>query len=172
MEMPYILGQGLGIIALFIGITVFLQKDDLRLKYRLAIYTLVMSAHFFLLGAYSAGISAGLNGTRTLVSIRYPRIIFMYLFMALTLLFAGAQVSTAIELLPIIGTLLSTYALFKLDGIKMRCFMLCSTACWVIYNISLGTIGGIIIESIFLVINGSTTYRIFKTQRETKKTLK
>lgn len=165
MDIHYILGQGLGLIALLIGLTIFSQKNDLRLKYRLALYTYVMSAHFFLLGSYTAGISAGLNGTRTLVAIYFPRTIVMYSFMLLVLVLGLLQISTALDILPIIGTYLSTYAVFKLTGVKMRSFMFCSTILWVIFNISIGSIGGTIIESIFLLINGITIYRLIKPQK-------
>lgn len=46
----YYLGQGIGILAFLIGLTVFIQRDDKKLKIRLAIYTAFMGLHFFARG--------------------------------------------------------------------------------------------------------------------------
>lgn len=162
MTTSYIIGQALGLIALCFGLTVFLQKSDLKLKYRLAIYTLIMSAHFFFLGAYSAGISAALNGTRTIVSIHYRKVAMMYFFMLLALVLAVPKITHFMEVLPIIGTFLSTYAFFKLRGLKMRYVICISALCWTIFNIWVGSVGGSLIEGTFVVMNAVTTYRLRK----------
>ena len=162
----YYIGQTLGIIAFFIGIIVFIQKTDRKLKVRLAIYTAVMATHFFFLGAPSAGISAALNATRTVVSIYYRRLSVMYIFITLTLVLAVPNITHAMEVLPIIGTLFSTIAFFTLTGFKMRYAMWCSTFCWVIYNFWLGTIGGALIEFTFLVLNGYTIFRFKKLAKQ------
>lgn len=162
MNISYIIGQSLGLIALCVGLTVFLQRSDRKLKYRLALYTAIMSCHFFLLNAYPAGISTALNSTRTIVSIYYRRVLAMYVFMLLAMGLSLFKLTHGMELLPIAGTLMSTYAFFKLRGLKMRYLMWVSTLCWTIYNIWLGSIGGSMIEGIFLIMNGVTTYRLRK----------
>lgn len=168
MSLSYILGQVLGIVAFAIGVTVFLQKTDRKLKYRLATYTLFMAGHFFLLGAVPAGVSALLNSTRTIVSIHFRRVIIMYIFMALTLLLAVPHMSHWMEVLPIVGTFMSTFAFFKLSTLNMRYAMWMSTLCWTIYNVWVGSIGGSAIEATFLVMNGITTYRLRKLVLEGK----
>lgn len=155
----YYLGQGLGILAFFIGLTVFIQRDDKQLKLRLVIYTAFIGVHFFLLGAMPAGISASLNSVRTLVSIYFRKQIFMYIFIVLTLVLTIPNISHGIELLPVFGTIISTVAFFKATKLKLRIIMWISTACWVTYNIWLGTIGGALIETSFLIINGISIYR-------------
>ena len=56
MDYLYYAGQGLGIVAFIIGTTVFVQRNERKLKIRLSIYTAIMASHFFLLGAYPAAI--------------------------------------------------------------------------------------------------------------------
>lgn len=165
MTTAYIIGQGFGLIALAIGLTVFLQKSDRKLKYRLATYTGLISVHFFLLGAYPAAISAALNGTRTIVSIHYRKVQMMYLFMALTLILAVPKITHWMEVLPIMGTFMSTYAFFKLTDFKMRYFMCASSICWTIFNIWVGSIGGSLIEGTFVIMNVVTTYRFHKMMK-------
>ncbi len=155
----YYLGQGLGILAFFIGLTVFIQRDDKKLKIRLVIYTACMGLHFFLLGATPAGISASLNSVRTLVSIYFRKSVMMYIFITLTLTLALPNIHHWMELLPVIATIMSTVAFFKFTELKLRITMWLSTVGWVIYNFWIGSVGGTLIESSFLLINGVAIYR-------------
>ena len=70
-----------------------------------------------------------------------------------------------VELLPIIGTVASTWALFRCKGLSVRCVMWCSTACWVTHNLWLGSIGGTLIEGSFLVVNGLNIIRFWRMQK-------
>ncbi|EKT0591021.1 YgjV family protein [Morganella morganii] len=159
MDYLYYAGQGLGIVAFIIGTTVFVQRNERKLKIRLSIYTAIMASHFFLLGAYPAGISATLNSIRTYVSISHRQRWVLWLFVSLTLVLAVPNIRTWQEVLPVTGTLMSTFAFFLLTGLRMRYVLWCSTACWVVYNAWLGTVGGTLIESTFLVINGWAIFR-------------
>lgn len=152
-------GQGMGILACLIGLTVFIQRDDKKLKFRLIIYTATMGLHFFLLGATPAGISASLNSIRTLVSIYSRKSVLMYLFISLTLILTLPNIVHWMEFLPIIGTIMSTVAFFKFTRLRLRVTMWLSTVCWVIYNFWIGSVGGTLIEASFLLINGIAIYR-------------
>lgn len=155
----YYLGQGIGIFAFLIGLTVFIQRDDKKLKIRLIIYTAFMGLHFFLLGATPAGISASLNAVRTLVSIYFRKSVIMYIFITLTLTLTLPNIHHSMEYLPVVATIMSTVAFFKFSQLKLRITMWLSTVCWVIYNFWIGTLGGMLIESSFLLINGIAIYR-------------
>jgi len=155
----YYIGQGIGILAFLIGLTVFIQRDDKKLKFRLVIYTAFMGLHFFLLGATPAGISASLNSVRTLVSIYFRKPVIMYIFIALTLTLTLPNIHHWMEFLPVVGTVMSTVAFFKFTQLKLRITMWLSTVCWVIYNCWIGTLGGMLIEASFLIINGIAIYR-------------
>jgi len=156
---PYYLGQGIGILAFLIGLTVFIQRDDKKLKIRLIIYTACMGLHFFLLGATPAGISASLNAVRTLVSIYFRKSVIMYIFITLTLTLTLPNIHHWMEFLPVVATIMSTVAFFKFTQLKLRITMWLSTVCWVIYNFWIGTLGGTLIEASFLLINGIAIYR-------------
>ena len=161
----YWLAQGVGVIAFLIGITTFFNRDERRFKLQLAVYSATIGVHFFLMGAWPAGMSAELNTVRTLISMRTRRLWVMALFIVLTLVLGLAKLQHAMELLPIIGTLASTWALFRCSGLIVRCVMWCSTACWVIHNFWLGSIGGTLIEGSFLLMNGLNIIRFRRMQK-------
>jgi len=160
----YWFAQAVGVLAFFVGITMFIKRDDRKFKLQLALYSGIIGCHFFLMGANAAGMSAVLNAVRTVISTRTRSIIVMFVFIFLTLALGLSQVKHAVELLPIIGTVISTWALFRTRGLTTRCVMWCSTAGWVTHNIWLGSIGGSLIEGSFLIVNGINIVRFRRMQ--------
>ncbi|MNT33251.1 Inner membrane protein YgjV [compost metagenome] len=86
----------------------------------------------------------------------------MLLFLVLAWSLVIPQVSHPVQLLTLLGTTLSTFALFRLNGIALRLCMLSSTICWLTHNIWAGSIGGILQESIFFILNSHTIFRLYK----------
>ena len=82
----YWLAQGVGVIAFLIGITTFINRDERRFRLQLAVYSAIIGVHFFLMGAGSAGMSAGLNALRTVISLRTRSLWVMTVFILLTLI--------------------------------------------------------------------------------------
>ncbi|ELY3983789.1 YgjV family protein [Cronobacter muytjensii] len=161
----YWLAQGVGVIAFLIGITTFFNRDERRFKLQLALYSAVIGGHFFLMGATPAGMSAELNALRTVISLRTRSLWVMTLFIVLTLTLGLVKLNHVIELLPVIGTVASTWALFRCTGLTTRCVMWCSTACWVTHNFWIGSIGGTLIEGSFLIINGLNIIRFWRMKK-------
>ncbi|MGN5148639.1 YgjV family protein, partial [Aeromonas enteropelogenes] len=71
------------------------------------------------------------------------------------------QITHPVQILTLLGTTLSTYALFRLNGIALRLCMLDSTVCWLTHNVWAGSIGGIL-QSIFFVINSHTIFKLYR----------
>ncbi|MEH2920536.1 YgjV family protein [Samsonia erythrinae] len=159
------IAQSVGVLAFLVGITMFFNRNDKKFKIQLSAYSAVIGLHFFLMGANAAGASAMLNATRTLISLKTHNILVMFVFISLTLIFGLSGMRHAMELLPIVGTVVSTWALFRTSGLTTRCVMWCSTACWVTHNIWLGSIGGSLIEGSFLLMNGFNILRFWRMQR-------
>lgn len=160
----YWVAQAVGGLAFLVGITMFFNRNDKRFKLQLALYSAVIGCHFFLMGAGAAGTSAELNALRTLIATRTRNIAVMFVFIFLTLALGLSQVKHLVELLPIAGTVISTWALFRTRGLTTRCVMWCSTAGWVTHNIWLGSIGGSLIEGSFLIVNGLAIIRFRRMQ--------
>lgn len=131
----YWLAQGVGVIAFLIGITTFINRDERRFKKQLSVYNAIIGVHFFLMGAWPAGSSAMLNCVRTLITLRTRSLWVMALFIVLTGGLGIAKFHHPMELLPVIGTIVSTWALFRCTGLTTRCVIWCSTCCWVIHNL-------------------------------------
>ncbi|MEE3662293.1 YgjV family protein [Brenneria sp. g21c3] len=161
----YWFAQSVGILAFLVGITMFFNRNDQRFKIQLAVYSAVIGCHFFLMGANAAGVSAMLNATRTVIAIKTHNIVVMFVFISLTLVFGLTSLRHAMELLPILGTISSTWALFRTSGLTTRCMIWCSSACWVAHNIWLGSIGGSMIEGSFLLMNGFNIIRFWRMQK-------
>jgi len=161
----YWLAQGVGVIAFLIGITTFINRDERKFKIQLSVYSAVIGVHFFLMGAFPAGSSSMLNTVRTLITLRTRSLWVMAVFIVLTGGIGLAKFHHPIELLPVIGTIVSTWALFRSKGLTMRCIIWCSTCCWVIHNFWLGSIGGTLIEGSFLIMNGLNIIRFWRMQQ-------
>lgn len=160
----YWFAQSVGVLAFFVGITMFFNRDERRFKLQLSIYTAIIGCHFFLMGASAAGSSAMLNSLRTLISTKTRSSIVMVVFIILTLVLGIWRMQHAVEILPIFGTVISTWALFRTSGLTTRSVMWISTACWFIHNVWLGSIGGSLIEGSFLLLNGFNIIRFRRLQ--------
>jgi len=160
----YWVAQAVGGLAFIVGITMFIKRDDRKFKLQLSLYSAVIGCHFFLMGANAAGMSAELNALRTLIATRTRNIMVMFLFIFLTTVLGLGEVKHWVEMLPVIGTVASTWALFRTRGLTTRCIMWCSTAGWVTHNIWLGSIGGSLTEGSFLIVNGLAIIRFRRMQ--------
>ncbi|MBG6244632.1 hypothetical protein CS369_07350 [Candidatus Symbiopectobacterium sp. 'North America'] len=153
------IGHALVAIAFLVGITVFFHRDDRKFKLQLSLYSVIIGIHFFLMGANAAGASALLNAGRTVIATRTHNLVVMFAFIILTLVLGLSGLKHAVELLPIIGALIST------SGLTTRCVIWCATLCWVIHNVWLGSIGGSLIEGTFLILNGYNIIRFRRMQK-------
>jgi len=156
------LAQSIGIVALVIGVSAFLQKSDYLLRRNLTIFTLLMGFHFMLLGLMSGAVSAWLGTLRTYISMRTRNIWVMTIFLLIVLAAALPSATHFVDYLPILGTSFGTWAMFRESGIRMRIMMMLGTLCWLTHNFWVGSIGGTIIEAIFLGVNGRTMFVLLR----------
>ncbi len=161
----YWFAQCVGLLAFCVGITMFFNRSDRRFKQQLSAYSAIIGIHFLLMGANAAGNTALLNAVRTQLALRTRSSWVMLVFIALTLILGLGKAKHLMEILPVIGTVASTWALFRTHGMKTRCIMWCSTCGWVAHNIWLGSIGGTLIEGSFLMVNGFSIIRFYRLQR-------
>ena len=156
--------QSIGFIALVVGISAFLHRDDQKLRYYLTAFTFLMAIHFFMLGLWTAAIMALLGSARNYVSSLTNNVWVMLIFLFTAWLMAIPNSTEWVHLLPVLGVSFGTWAVFKEKGIRMRLFMSLGTICWLSHNHLVGSIGGVIIEGIFLMVNGRTMFKLFKQQ--------
>jgi hypothetical protein len=117
-----------------------------------------------MLGLWAGALAAWLGTIRTYVSIRTKNIWVMSGFLMIVWVVALPNATTLVDYFPIIGTSLGTWAMFREKGLRMRCLMFFGTLCWLSHNFLVGSIGGTIIEAIFLVVNARTMFMLFTEQ--------
>lgn len=156
------LAQGIGLAAMLVGISAFRQRDDGRFRLRLCLYQGAIALHFLLMGASTAALSAGLSCARTAVSGRTRSPWVMLFFLVLVWGLGIPRITSAVQWLPILGTTIGTWGLFRAQGIVLRLSMLAGGLCWTSHNILIGSIGGSLIEVSFLFVNCHTMYRMWR----------
>jgi hypothetical protein len=152
--------QLFGYLALVLGVTGFLQRDDRRLKLLVAAECFVYVAHFALLGRPSAASSALVSGVRTGLSAWYRSAWLAAASVAATVGLAVAVGTSGSGWIPVAGSALGGVALFTLRGTPMRLVLLVSTACWLVNNVLAGSIGGTVLESLIAAASLSTVVRV------------
>ncbi|MEO9946681.1 YgjV family protein [Paraglaciecola sp.] len=152
--------QSIGLIALCIGVSAFFQKNDQKLRYFLTVFTLFMTVHFLMLGQWTGALMAFLGSLRNYASSRTNSLKVMYGFIFVAWLLAIPNMENLVHLLPVIATTFGTLAVFRMHGIKLRLFMSMGTVCWLTHNYLVFSIGGVLVESLFLVINAHTMFKL------------
>lgn len=160
------LAQIVGGLAFAIGVCAFWQKQDLRFRYQMVAFCLVMGVHFILMGATVAAIGAIINGVRSFASIKTQSRKVMWFFIALMWLMTLPNITHPFEFMTVVGSSVATWALFSKQGITLRCLILFNSLCWVVHNIWLGSIGGSLVEVTFILTNLVTITRLYLLQKQ------
>jgi hypothetical protein len=158
--------QVLGFISFGLGVLCFYQKDDKKLKIIMLVMQVNNVLHFGLLGAWTASVSSILSVARTGLALRTRSRPLAYLFILLSLVLGLFISDRWTDFFPIIGSCCGTYALFCLSGIKMRVAFTCGAMFWLINNLLVGSLGGILLESTLLIVNLNTIRRIYKSNKK------
>ncbi|MCW9710227.1 YgjV family protein [Avibacterium sp. 21-586] len=154
--------QLLGILAFILGVICFYQKNDKKLKIVMLIQNITYMSHFILLGANVAALSSLLSTLRTAMSIFVLSKYIALFFVLLGIIFGYVIADSVWQVFPIIASTIGTISLFLLKGIPMRLFMLVGSACWLINNILVGSLGGVLLESTVMVVNTITIVRLMR----------
>ncbi|EHV5555959.1 YgjV family protein [Vibrio parahaemolyticus] len=161
-----ILAQALGFISFGLGFSVFYQKNDRHLKILMLIFNLNHLLHFLLLGSMISALSALLSALRTTTAIFVSSKRVAAVFIVISLVSGFWVAEQWRDLWPIIGTVIGTYSVFCLSGIRMRIGFLLGASCWLTNNILVGSIGGTLLEMTVIVMNLLTIYRLHRQQSE------
>ncbi|MBO9495124.1 YgjV family protein [Thalassotalea sp. G20_0] len=156
------IAQLVGGFAFLIGIMAFWQKDDVKFRYQMTAFSLVMALHFVLMGATVAAIGAIINSLRSYASVKSQSKILMAMFIVLLVGLTLPNVEQWYEVPTIIGSVIATWALFSTRGIRLRSLILLNSCCWLVHNLLTGSIGGSLIEATFVVTNSITIYKLYK----------
>ncbi|MCF6143369.1 MULTISPECIES: YgjV family protein [Pseudoalteromonas] len=162
------IAQGFGFLSFLLAMLCFMQKDDRRLKLIMIVMNLNHALHFYLLNAVTSSLCCLFSAARTAVSIKSKATWLACIFVTLTALIGYFTAQQWTEYIAVLGACLGSYALFCLTGITMRWVLLSGSCLWLINNIIVGSIGGVLLEAMVIVINLMTIYRL-NEQRSTLK---
>ncbi|MEM8833331.1 MAG: YgjV family protein [Pseudomonadota bacterium] len=160
------LAQGVGILASAIVIFSFSQKSDNRFKVFLIAGAFAFAFHYILMGALAAAFVAVVNGIRSFCSIKFhgsDKIMIAFILFYISSIFFVYE--RPYDLLPVFSGVLSTFALYKLQGIKMRVSFFFAESSWLVFSILINSIGGIITNVFVLATNSITTYRLVRDSK-------
>ncbi|NLH83346.1 MAG: YgjV family protein [Phyllobacteriaceae bacterium] len=152
--------QLVGYVAFVLGVAAFLQKSDVRLKFLNAAETLAYTVHFAMLGNFAASGSAFVSCGRSLLAMRLRSAWLAIFFVALNVAVGVVTTTTWTGWLPVVGSSLTTLAVFLLQGVPMRLTILVATLLWLANNILSGSIGGTVLEFLIALANLSTIARM------------
>ena len=160
--------QCLGYLAFILGVVGFLQKSDCRLKVLIAVESLVYALHFWLLGVPPASANSLIGAVRMALSVKLRAAWLSVLFVAMHLCAGVYFAKTPAGWLTVIGSCVSTVAVFQMRGVALRLMMLFGTGCWLANNFLSGSIGGTALEAVIAIANATTILRLFRGQRKAK----
>ncbi len=163
--MYLLIAQAIGMVASFFIVLSFGQKVDNRFKGFLMIGNVLFAVHYFMLGGYAGMVTNLLNFLRVGSSIKFHKSKkIMWVFLGAYLFSALFVVKEPTDLLPIFASLIGTYSMFMLSGIKMRVVGLFASASWLGYGILYKSIGGMITDSVSIALTIRTIFKMKKEQ--------
>lgn len=157
--------QILGYVASLFLLTGYGIKSDKKTKFVLIFSSLFFTWHFYLLGAFAGASICLVNALRNGTSIFFHKSKAFLLFFIVTYVFMGViSFEKFIDLLPLMASLGTCIGMFLFSGIKFRIIIVIAATFWIIYNISVGSIGGTINSIILFFISLITVIRLYKDQ--------
>lgn len=162
-----ILAQALGSISFGLGLAVFYQKNDRMLKIMMLLFNANHLLHYLLLGSVTSALSALLSALRTTTAIFVSSKWVASVFILISLMSGLYIAEQWADMWPIFGTMIGTYSVFCLSGIRMRIGFLFGACCWLINNILVGSIGGTLLEISLIGMNTLTIFQLYQQRKHT-----
>lgn len=141
------------IIAMFLSILWYTQKDDKKVIKVFMVSNVAWIIHFYFMWTFSAMIACVIAIARLLLSLKYKRNKkFFFGILAAILVSWVATYENHLSALPIIASMVSAYGFFFFERIKLRLFMLISSTCWLIFSFWEFSIWWMVSDSVVLIV--------------------
>ncbi|PKF81286.1 hypothetical protein CW749_01200 [Vibrio sp. vnigr-6D03] len=159
--------QLVGLLAFLFGSAAFAHKCSYRMRIHLSLFQILLVLHFVLMGAITAATICAVSVLRIYFSTKTQSSYLMWFFITLIWVLGLPNASEPHQFLTLLSTSIATWGMYKLEGLAMRATVLLNTLCWLLHNIVLGSIGGVLMESTFAIINAITIFRLYRSQHAT-----
>lgn len=152
---------------ILIGIAFLFDIASFQFKMRKYTLTCFMAAaalislHFFLLGAITAGAVVGVSVFRFATALKTTDRKAMYFFLIIVSILGILTFDGFEDVLITVALMFSTFASFTKDERKLRRFMMCGTILTIIHNIIIFTPAAIALEAFFLGSNLLSYWRFY-----------
>lgn len=160
----FFLAQSIGIAGSCLGAVALLSRNDNTLKFMMSAFTAVMMLHFVMLEAYSGAMMCAISCLRFLISIWYRKTWVFLLLLIIGLVGGALTYQQPVDALPVIAGVCVTIGVFYMHGISMRLTLITASTCWLIHNYIQFSIGGILVEVLFIIVNSYTIRRLMREQ--------
>lgn len=129
--------------------------------------SVLISAHYFLLGAQAAALIKGVSVIRYIVALysTHPRL--KYIFLALVTIVGALTFRSYSDLLPITAGYCVTFAVFQTNEKRLRELMMISSLLVITYNILIFTPIGVLTELFFLISVMFSYWRFYFLKEKT-----
>ncbi|SEG06486.1 YgjV family protein [Vibrio hangzhouensis] len=157
--------QALGFVAFGINILASSTVSDNRMRALICLSCLTFSLHYTLLGALVAGLNLFVNSFRAFISLKFKGTMVFWIFVLLQVALSAYFYTSPTDLLPAVASLVSCYALFCAEGLRMRIAFLICTLIWMLNAIIVGSYGGILNDMFNATMLCITIFRIKREQK-------
>jgi len=159
----YILSQVFAMLSFAWGVYGFWHPADRNFRTAFAISSVLMAAHYALLGAWSGVlicfVAAGRYWVANITREGWQSTAWMTFFIVLGLICGYTIYKGPQSALPVVANILATFAIFNLKGPQLRGMMLAVSACWITYNGYHASVVGVLQEIFYSSLNLYTIYR-------------
>lgn len=158
-----------GFCAMITTVIAYFQKDDFTVKKLMLLSSLFWGTHFYLLWVYAWLAAVIIFIFRLVLSLKFQRNKRAFFsIIGVTLITWYFTFDGIFSLLPIITSISWAYSFFFLEKIKLRLAMMFNSALWLVYQVSIGSISGMINEWFVQVILIMTVYRMLHPEWGTR----
>ena len=165
----FVISQALVTTAIVFDIASFQFKSREKLIACFLASSLLLSAHFFVLGQSSGGALYLLTFLRFLTAYFSKNQIWIVIYLLLAF---GIFVITYQEIFSVfafIGALASTYGAFQKNDRRIRIFMFIGTISWLVFNCIIFSPMAVLRQSIFAISNIIGYWRFYSRNPQTSK---
>ncbi|TKW61752.1 MAG: YgjV family protein [Blastochloris viridis] len=165
----YLLSQIFATLSFAWGVYGFWHPADRNFRTAFAISSVLMAAHYALLGAWVGVaicfVAAGRYWVANKMTHARESLLWMTFFIVLGMVCGHFTYLGPQSALPVLANIMATYAVFQLKGPQLRCVMLMVSACWIAYNVYHQSVMGIAQELFYSSLNIYTIYRVTRAHK-------
>ena len=161
------LAQALGLVAFLVSVIGYTSASDRRLKAMMTVGLVFLTVHFMVFGAWLAALNLALNTVRTWISLHRRGSRWFAGIAAIQLGVSLPLIGAVRDIFPVAGSIVGTYGLFCLSGVRLRVALLVTTGLWFVNNLLWGSIGAVLLDFMNALAHLVAIHRIRAAARGT-----